>query len=362
MKTMTRFAITILLFALPLWSGCGSLHGLQDWEIERKIADEKREQQSKAAQLEAKQRLEHFLDAAKKGDAEAQYQLGKGYLDYVSGEDFWNFPIDEKKGIKWLRKAAEQGHADAQFRLGWAYTCSSVPKNPVEGIKWFRKAAEQGHARAQCELGNLYSMSNDHFQKKYYRRIISEDLTEAARWYRKAAEQGDTGGQISLGVCYYYGRGVPEDKEEGVRWYRLAVEQGNSHAMALLGGCYYRGEGVPQNYTEAVKWYRQADEHGDPFARYELGKCYYNGEGVPQDKAEAIRLFRRGGETSWSWYGGGKELIKWYLNDDYIPEEAELDGWFATLRHLAEQDGQSEYAVNEAKEAADLLHALERKR
>jgi hypothetical protein len=129
--------------------------------------------------------------------------------------------------------------------------------------------------------------------------------------------------------------------------------------MALLGSCYYEGNGVPQDYAEAIKWCRQADKHGDPFARYLLGKCYYNGEGVPQDKAEAIRLFRRDGETSL--YGYGKEIIRWYINGDYVPDEEELESWFAQLRWLVESGDWSKRLAEEAKEAADLLQALEAK-
>src|ERR1035438_8547727 len=55
------------------------------------------------------------LRKAKKGDAEAQYCIGK---DYANGRGATR---DLVEAVKWYRKAAEQGNADAQNNLGACY-------------------------------------------------------------------------------------------------------------------------------------------------------------------------------------------------------------------------------------------------
>ena len=91
------------------------------------------------------------FEAAKQGNAEAQYRLAYSYFEGNGVEK------DYVEAYKWFRKAAEQGNADAQSMVGYCYFCGiGVEKNLVEAYKWFRKAAEQGHAVAQHNLGFYY--------------------------------------------------------------------------------------------------------------------------------------------------------------------------------------------------------------
>ncbi|MHC8510290.1 MAG: tetratricopeptide repeat protein [Rhodospirillales bacterium] len=56
-----------------------------------------------------------------------------------------------------LREAAKGGDADAQYNLGRMHIEGyGVTKSVEAAVKWFRAAAEQGHAGAQYELGVIY--------------------------------------------------------------------------------------------------------------------------------------------------------------------------------------------------------------
>ena len=59
--------------------------------------------------------VEDITKSAKKGDKEAQNDLG---LMYYEGE---GVPQDYEKAIEWYTKSAEQGHAWAQYNLGLMY-------------------------------------------------------------------------------------------------------------------------------------------------------------------------------------------------------------------------------------------------
>jgi uncharacterized protein YdaT len=163
--------------------------------------------------------IDAAIALAEKGDALAQYNLGRSYAD---GE---GVPKDAVEAVKWYRKAAEQGDADGQYGVGFAYASGEgVPKDYVEAAKWFHKAAEQGNSYSQVMLGHAYAEGEG----------VPKDAVEAAKWYRKAAEQGDVNGQYLLGLVYAIGRGVPKDDAVAYKWLLLAAAKGNEDARSTV--------------------------------------------------------------------------------------------------------------------------------
>ena len=78
--------------------------------------------------------------------ATPQEDFYKGLSAYEAG--------NYKKAVKWYRQAAKQGNAAAQFNLGLMYRKGEgVTRNDKEAVKWYREAAEQGDADAQFEIG-----------------------------------------------------------------------------------------------------------------------------------------------------------------------------------------------------------------
>jgi uncharacterized protein len=56
------------------------------------------------------------------------------------------------------RPLAERGDAEAQYRIGRMYEFGNgCPQDKAQGIAWIRKAAAQGHADAEQELGVIYA-------------------------------------------------------------------------------------------------------------------------------------------------------------------------------------------------------------
>ena len=57
------------------------------------------------------------------------------------------------EAVKWVRKAAERGDAEAQYVLGRCYSLAvGISEDREEAIKWYRKAAIQGHEEARKQL------------------------------------------------------------------------------------------------------------------------------------------------------------------------------------------------------------------
>jgi uncharacterized protein len=70
-------------------------------------------------------------------------------------------PQDPQKAAYWYRQAAEKGHAEAQFNLGRLYaTGSGVPHDEEQATRWVRASASQGFAPAQARLGMRYAEGN----------------------------------------------------------------------------------------------------------------------------------------------------------------------------------------------------------
>jgi len=98
----------------------------------------------------------NWLAAAKAGNADAQYAMGKskccGYGNVYNDSD----------AMEWFCKAAVQGHRDAQFEMGRQLEAMTerrqVAKASVwnrESYAWYSLAAKQGHAMAELNRRTL---------------------------------------------------------------------------------------------------------------------------------------------------------------------------------------------------------------
>jgi TPR repeat protein len=76
--------------------------------------------------------------AANFGDATAQYNLGRMYLDGVGGDK------DSRQGLRWLSLAADKGHVQAQALLGQVLFDGREDVSPqrARGLMWLTLARE----------------------------------------------------------------------------------------------------------------------------------------------------------------------------------------------------------------------------
>lgn len=112
-----------------------------------------------------------FRPRAEKGDARAQYYLGRMYYDGLG------VALDNTKAVAWFTKAARQGAPEAQYRLG---LFNVYQGREEEGVAWLRKAAEQGYALAQDNLALLYTLGHG----------VSKDYVRARMWWILAESNG----------------------------------------------------------------------------------------------------------------------------------------------------------------------------
>lgn len=164
--------------------------------------------------------VKKLMSQAARGDARASFLLGAAY---ASGQSVTR---DHKEAVYWFRNAAKKGLAEAQYNLAIMYATGTagVKYNPATAAKWHRKAAEQGLAEAQYNLGTMYGTG----------RGVERDDKRAAEWLRKAADQGMVEALYNLAVLYEYGQGVPQDSERALTRYQQAADAGYVKARQRL--------------------------------------------------------------------------------------------------------------------------------
>lgn len=155
-------------------------------------------------------------EAAIKGDAGAEYEIGARYAEGHG------IPLDNTKAADWLGRAAKQGVVLAQFRLGTLYEKGKgVTKDLETARSLYEQAAEKGNAKAMHNLAVLYAEGGDSGKPDY---------GEAFKWFVKAANYGVSDSQYNLGILYARGIGVPKNMIEAYKWFALAAAQGDKEA------------------------------------------------------------------------------------------------------------------------------------
>ena len=163
--------------------------------------------------------------------------------------------------IDFFTRAADQGHAEAQYFLGKCYVNGEdVDEDLEQAARYYKMAADQGNAKAQNNLGACYARGEG----------VDQDYRKAVDFFTRAACQGLAKAQCNLGVCYAQGSGVDQDYKQAVVLFMRAAAQGLAEAQNYLGMHYGEGLGVDQDRDEAIKYLTLAVNQGHEIARPRL--------------------------------------------------------------------------------------------
>jgi hypothetical protein len=130
-------------------------------------------------------------------------------------------PYDVDEMAQLLHKAAEAGEARAQAQLGRLYLDGEgVTQNASTAVRWFRSAAAQDHDGAQFFLAVLLQKGIG----------VTRDVEAAMAWFRRAAERGHRLAMFELAQAYELGLGIIADPAAAKQWReraRAVPEQAN---------------------------------------------------------------------------------------------------------------------------------------
>jgi TPR repeat protein len=282
---------------------------------------------------------------ARKGDTEAQWQVGSTYVHLG----------DPVRALSMLQAAATVGHPRAAALLGWLHEEGrGTAKSIDEARRWYLVAAEYGQADAMAALGRLSLQESapeaqdsawqwfekaarfDHPVAQYHLGWILAQRTGAGRddagaygWFLKAATQGHVGAQVAVATHLLFGRGVARDSKAADKWLQHAAEKQDPVANFLLGrlnedsgpagldkarasfrvaaaaghreaqfvlATLLAKSVVEADRKEAAEWFAKAQEAGHKAAANCLGELYRDGAGDLQQLVLARSIFRRAAE------------------------------------------------------------------
>ncbi len=89
-----------------------------------------------------------------------------------------------------LLESAQRGDAEAQFELGKNYETGRIglPKDFAQAEHWYREAAVQGDPYAEASLGLLYQFGKG----------LSQDRVQALMWFEVAMTHSKAGDRDSI--------------------------------------------------------------------------------------------------------------------------------------------------------------------
>lgn len=167
---------------------------------------------------ETVERFRVTLDAAARGDAEAQYTAAMMAMEGVVGMP------DFDAAVKWLRQAAEKGHAGALYELGICrLNGEGMPPDAIDAVQLLERAAEAGSVDAMLTLASMWRGAKG----------IPADAGKVLAWYRRAAEAGSAYGWMHVGICAFNGEGMPTDRAYAMECVKTAERMGCGDAKML---------------------------------------------------------------------------------------------------------------------------------
>jgi uncharacterized protein len=250
--------------------------------------------------------------------AKAFVALGGYYLTGIPNSDVKADPVHAHDMFNYA--ASYFGDPDAQYRLGRMYLDGQgVSKNTKQGLRWLSLAADKGQYQAQAVLGALFrspanvgpamgrvvprAISSGNLREFFRARELG-DIETARKSLEDAARGGDVGAAWKLGRMYADGDGIKQNHQLAFEYFRGIAD---SHADEVRGtkravfvakafveiGRYYLTGIANYIKPDAVRAYEvfsyAASYFGDPDAQYHLGRMYLDGQGVSKNTKQGLR-------------------------------------------------------------------------
>lgn len=269
-----------------------------------------------------------YMEMAKSGDADAQYNLGSVY------ETGFGVKADPDEAVRWYKEAADQDHQLAQLKLGIMYILGDGARQSIiKGTSWIQSSAENGNqfarvlydkvlspdvvrdmtteeiikkvrpfidlgekkstekllailekdkqqakkkepelaerftGKAKNTLGDEIEVANNvpEFVEKKTQTIVNQDSNLAL--LQREANAGNTDAQYQLGRMYDTGDKLERDRQKAVTWFTSAANQGHAESQYRLAIAYLYGIGVTRNVSSGESWLTKAAEQNHPVAK-----------------------------------------------------------------------------------------------
>lgn len=183
----------------------------------------------------------YIIDAAKNGNAIAQFALAEHFLDSRQESN-------KKLGLIWLNKAAVNGNLYAITKQGTLYLSSGklVTQDIPRGMTLLNQAAAQNFVPAMVALGEA-SLNQNQYQA-------------AVEWFNKAINQKEMSAYLHLARANLNEKSPIFDAKAGFLWMLKAAQENVAGSKKELANLYLKGIGTAPNKELADQWVKQAEQ------------------------------------------------------------------------------------------------------
>lgn len=329
--------------------------------------------------------LKALRKKALKGDAEAQYWMGRTYL-----EGRLDCDKDTLLAVKWLELSANNGKDWAQYCLAkMYYNGLGVETDRMKAIKWYKQCAtyldydigpeskliyaealgngiygEHKDVKGAIEIaskatpfstGNLWDLTYRDELKLLLRQYLllgelyydlgssTNNLEEKVDSFKQSLEHFKKVVEVLDSKPFGWRWSFKEEDDDVDDKYLSESYYGWGNALFLININTNQSD-----YTETMNAYQKAIEYGSEAAMYIVGDMLFSGiENIPANKAEAISLFTR---------LVGKDIRATYrLATYYYTDKIDYPIAFKYYKAIAEDSSEIDNSVR-----ADALQHLSR--
>ena len=201
------------------------------------------------------------MEALQRGDAGAERRLAlwaKEGLPVAQRELalLYRARHDRDAAHVLFEQAARKGDAEAAYQLGELERDRAT--TPGQAAQWYRQAAEQGHARAALMLGLLLKNGEG----------VAQDKAGAVHWLGVAAAAGNAHAMFLLSNAYAHGDGVQADGRRARELLERAADREYPAALQQLAMVKQAGDAWSERDPhEAQQLLKEAEEHRRSNAR-----------------------------------------------------------------------------------------------
>ena len=185
--------------------------------------------------------------------------------------------------IKELTEKAKKGDVEAQTELGEIYLQGNgVKADYKKSMEWSKKAAEKKNYRAMRNIGILYLEGLG----------VKKDYKKAFDSFSSSVDGGDAQGPRYLGIMSENGLGVKKSLDDAEFYYEIGDSSGDLVSSYRLGKLYEK----VGDYAKSIEFYKKTEGRMDKDAApmYEsLGDLYANGKGVEKSAKEAREYYEK---------------------------------------------------------------------
>ncbi|MFT4059692.1 MAG: endopeptidase IV [Legionella sp.] len=225
--------------------------------------------------------IHYYIDAAKNGNAIAQYTLAENFLES-------RHATNNKLGLIWLTKAANNNNPQALTKLGTFYLSGKmVDKDVVKGMSLLNQAAAQGFAPAMVGLGRA--------------ELEQNNKEQAQQWFDKILNYQNDTAYLELADIYLDNKTPVYDPKAAFLWTLKAAQNGSSEAKRQLAKFYTKGIGVEVDLNLAKQWQNKAtqdDKDNSPNKALALAALWFSNGTT--DKIEQTAYQMNGIFTAWN--------------------------------------------------------------